>query len=64
MTKCFDLLTQRLHENCEKPVDIVNWYHLTIFNISDLAFGESFHCLENSTLNVGSHGSDFTQKLI
>jgi hypothetical protein len=65
MTKYFDLLMQRLHENCEKPVDMVNWYNLTTFDIiSDLTFGESFHRLENSRLHVGSHGSDFTQRLI
>ncbi|CZR68230.1 related to cytochrome P450 CYP3/CYP5/CYP6/CYP9 subfamilies [Phialocephala subalpina] len=52
MKKYFDLLIQRLHENCEQPVDMVKWYNLTTFDvISDLTFGESFNCLEDSELN-------------
>jgi len=45
-----DLLIQRLRENCgDKPIDMVKWYNWTTFDIlGDLAFGESFHSLENS----------------
>ncbi|KAJ5747974.1 uncharacterized protein N7511_009670 [Penicillium nucicola] len=48
-----DLLMQRLRENiaCGKTaVDMVAWYNFTTFDIiGDLAFGESFDCLKNST---------------
>ncbi|RSL59492.1 hypothetical protein CEP53_005776 [Fusarium sp. AF-6] len=44
-----DLLLQRLHENSERPVDIISWYNYTTFDvIGDLAFGEPFGCLDNS----------------
>jgi hypothetical protein len=53
MKKYFDLLIQRLHENCAKPVDIVQWYNSTTFDIvGDLLFGESYECLEKSRLHV------------
>ncbi|RYO97042.1 hypothetical protein DL765_011340 [Monosporascus sp. GIB2] len=48
-----DLLIQRLHENAaskehtHKPLDIVRWVGYTCFDVlGDLAFGESFGCLE------------------
>ncbi|KAJ5573605.1 uncharacterized protein N7459_008032 [Penicillium hispanicum] len=48
-----DLLIQRLHENCEggtKALNIVSWYNFTTFDIiGDLAFGEPFNCLKNSS---------------
>lgn len=48
-----DLLMQRLRENCDagsKPVNMVSWYNFTTFDIiGDMAFGESFGCLQNST---------------
>ena len=46
-----DLLMQRLREVSkeETPVDIHKWFKYTTFDlIGDLAFGESFGCLENS----------------
>ncbi|KAK0609415.1 cytochrome P450 [Immersiella caudata] len=46
-----DLLIRRLRERCGQGnrVDIVAWYNYTTFDvIGDLAFGESFGCLENS----------------
>ncbi|RSL91780.1 hypothetical protein BHE90_011521 [Fusarium euwallaceae] len=44
-----DLLLQRLHENSDRPVDIMSWYNYTTFDvIGDLAFGEPFGCLDNS----------------
>ncbi|KAJ5804831.1 hypothetical protein N7474_010697 [Penicillium riverlandense] len=47
-----DLLIQRLHELStpgSTVVDMTNWYNYTTFDIiGDLAFGESFGCLENS----------------
>ncbi|KAK1955894.1 cytochrome P450 [Colletotrichum sublineola] len=50
--KYFDLLIQRLHENCEdgkKALNMVSWYNYTTFDIiGDLAFGEPFGCLEKS----------------
>lgn len=52
ITSYVDLLFQRLHELCEegkRPIDMVAWYNYTTFDIiGDLAFGESFRCLENS----------------
>lgn len=48
-----DLLIQRLHETTRSgtiPVDIVSWYNFTTFDIiGDLAFGEPFSCLQNSS---------------
>ncbi|ELR05414.1 hypothetical protein VC83_03574 [Pseudogymnoascus destructans] len=46
-----DLLIQRLHERSSTgPLDMVSWYNWTTFDlIGDLAFGESFGCLENCT---------------
>ncbi|OBT98661.2 hypothetical protein VE01_03550 [Pseudogymnoascus verrucosus] len=46
-----DLLIQRLHERSSTgPLDMVAWYNWTTFDlIGDLAFGESFGCLENCT---------------
>jgi len=48
-----DLLIQRLHENSKggsSAVDMVAWYNFTTFDmIGELAFGESFHCLESSS---------------
>ncbi len=55
MKPYFDLLIQRLYENCTTPVDIVKWYNSTTFDIvGDLLFGESYKCLENSKLHVNS----------
>ncbi|KFY92053.1 hypothetical protein V500_04337 [Pseudogymnoascus sp. VKM F-4518 (FW-2643)] len=46
-----DLLIQRLHERATTgPLEMVAWYNWTTFDlIGDLAFGESFGCLENCT---------------
>ncbi|KAK7420612.1 hypothetical protein QQZ08_010304 [Neonectria magnoliae] len=50
-----NLLIQRLHENSNggrTPVDIAAWFNYTTFDIiGDLAFGESFGCLENSAMH-------------
>ncbi|KAF5641179.1 cytochrome p450 [Fusarium sp. NRRL 25303] len=47
-----DLLIQRLREKCgdgTAPLDMVSWYEFTTFDIqSDLAFGETLGCLEES----------------
>jgi cytochrome P450 len=47
-----DLLIQRLHENAKEgktPINMVHWYEYTTFDIiGDLAFGESFQCVESS----------------
>lgn len=49
-----DLLVQKLHEQIgtsstgTRVIDINQWYNFTTFDlIGDLAFGESFQCLEN-----------------
>ncbi|KAJ4145123.1 hypothetical protein LMH87_003982 [Akanthomyces muscarius] len=48
-----DQLFARLQENCSNgavAVDLAKWYTFTAFDmIGDLAFGESFGCLESST---------------
>jgi cytochrome P450 len=48
-----DLLMQRLRENIDNGTSVVNmvaWYNFTTFDIiGDLAFGEPFDCLKNST---------------
>ena len=48
-----DLLMQRLRERAgtgKQAVDMVSWYNYTTFDIiGDLAFGEPFDCLKNST---------------
>ncbi|KAK1963103.1 cytochrome P450 [Colletotrichum sublineola] len=50
-----DLLFQRLHEHCaggSKALDMVSWFNWTTFDvIGDLAFGEPFQCLKNSSYN-------------
>jgi len=47
-----NLLMQRLREKCGNGTEALNladWYNFTTFDvIGDLAFGESFGCLENS----------------
>ncbi|GKT41929.1 trichothecene C-15 hydroxylase [Colletotrichum spaethianum] len=45
-----DLFIERLHSLAsEGPVDMVSWYNYTTFDIiGDLAFGESFGCLDKS----------------
>lgn len=48
-----DLLMKRLHEKSEngkQALDMVAWYNFTTFDIiGDLAFGEPFDCLKQST---------------
>ncbi|KAI3542082.1 cytochrome P450 [Colletotrichum abscissum] len=50
--KYVDLLFQRLHEKCAggaEALNMVAWYNWTTFDvIGDLAFGEPFHCLDDS----------------
>lgn len=50
ITSYIDLLIHRLHENATNgPQDIVAWYNWTTFDlIGDLAFDDSFQCLEKS----------------
>jgi cytochrome P450 len=48
------LLIQRLKENIEagRPSDMVSYFNWTTFDIiGDLTFGESFHCLETSSMH-------------
>ena len=53
MAAYVDLLIERLLENSnvgKSKVNMVAWYNFTTFDlIGDLAFGESFHCLESSS---------------
>lgn len=43
-----DKLRQQIHGPVGGKVDLVRWYNFTTFDIiGDLAFGESFHCLEH-----------------
>ncbi|KAK5144603.1 hypothetical protein LTR04_001512 [Oleoguttula sp. CCFEE 6159] len=49
-----DLLVNQLHKRIEEDpgckVDLVEWYNWTTFDIiADFTFGESFHCLENTS---------------
>jgi cytochrome P450 len=51
VTSYVDQLLTRLHENAsaETPLDMTSWYNRATFDIiGDLAFGESFHCLDKS----------------
>ncbi|MBE3047713.1 cytochrome P450 [Candidatus Bathyarchaeota archaeon] len=49
VTRYVDLLIARLRERSGEALDIVQWYNWTTFDvIGDLAFGESFGCLENA----------------
>jgi len=46
-----DLFIRRLRDNgaTDGPIDIVKWYNFFTFDvIGDLAFGESFHCIETA----------------
>ncbi|CVL13355.1 cytochrome P450 [Fusarium proliferatum] len=56
LQKYVDLLMQQLHERAANPitaiVDMVRWFNFTTFDvIGDLAFGESFGCLEEGILH-------------
>jgi cytochrome P450 len=48
-----DNLCKKANESCgSTTVDIVNWYNYTTFDIlGELAFGESFRCLQDDTLH-------------
>ncbi|PKS09442.1 hypothetical protein jhhlp_004057 [Lomentospora prolificans] len=50
ITKYVDLLISRLHEyHTRGPQNMTNWYNWTTFDvIGDLAFGDSFECLEKA----------------
>ncbi|KAF5002153.1 hypothetical protein FDECE_10715 [Fusarium decemcellulare] len=47
--KYVDLFIEKLHGNCQDPVDLTSWYNYTTFDvIGDLVFGEPFGCLGSS----------------
>ena len=48
-----DLLVSRLHEHCKDGAqDMVSWFNFVTFDIiGDLTIGESFRCLQESTLH-------------
>lgn len=50
ITKYVSLLIDRLRQECDggsKVMNMASWYNWTTFDlVSDLVFGESFHCLE------------------
>jgi hypothetical protein len=57
ITGYVDKLISRLHEHTRSSgsatLDIVKWYNYTTFDIlGDLAFGDSFGCLESDLLHV------------
>ncbi|XXH00038.1 hypothetical protein Hte_006379 [Hypoxylon texense] len=51
--KYVDQLFEKLHKECRnsiQPLNMVEWFNFATFDvIGDLAFGEPFGCLENST---------------
>ncbi|KAH8667962.1 cytochrome P450 [Tricladium varicosporioides] len=52
LVKYVEKLIYRLHEKFDKPLNMVDWYNFTTFDTTgDLTFGESFGCLETSTLH-------------
>ncbi|KAM5346017.1 hypothetical protein ACJ41O_011878 [Fusarium nematophilum] len=50
ITRYIDQLISGLHKHCQSgAVDLMSWYNFATFDIiGDLAFGESFGCLESS----------------
>jgi hypothetical protein len=57
LLKYVDFMMQKLHEiRIQGPVDMSAWLNfVTVDIIGDLTFGESFHCLETSTLHASAH---------
>lgn len=55
LTQCVDLFILRLHEQSKLSdgvLDIVKWFNFTTFDIlGELAFGDSFKCLERGILH-------------
>jgi cytochrome P450 len=48
----FECMEEKSLHDPPQPIDICTWYNYTTFDIiGDLAFGESFSCLETSTLH-------------
>lgn len=46
------LLMDKLHERAGQKIDITEWFNFTTFDLmGDLAFSESFHCLQRSEYN-------------
>ena len=65
INKYFDLLIQRLQERSGKPVDMVEYYEFaTVDIISDLAFGESFDCLEKEEMHVSQPSEQLNNILL
>ncbi|KAH7330188.1 cytochrome P450, partial [Rhexocercosporidium sp. MPI-PUGE-AT-0058] len=53
INKYFDLLIRRLREKADRPIDVVDYFEFaTVDIISDLAFGESFDCLEKTEIHL------------
>ncbi|KAK0121704.1 hypothetical protein ONS95_009989 [Cadophora gregata] len=45
-------MSDRLHEICDKPVNMSAWFNYVLFDTSgDLVLGDSFGCLENGALH-------------
>ncbi len=55
--KYVDFMIKKLHQvRAQGPVDVSAWLNfITVDIIGDLTFGESFHCLETSTLHASIH---------
>jgi hypothetical protein len=58
LTRYFDAFIQKLRENCVRgPVDLSLFFNLvTVDIIGDLTYGESFGCLDTSSLHVRNPG--------
>lgn len=56
LLKYVDLMIHKLYDiRLHGPVDVSAWLDfITVDVIGDLTFGESYHCLETSTLYVSS----------
>ena len=47
-----------------KGLDMSKWYEMSAFDIlGDMAFGESFHCIDNGKAGNGSVDSHLTVKI-
>lgn len=56
MLKYVSEFVQALKENCDKPLDMCNWFNFITFDIGgEFTFGTSFDCLKTTNLHVSSY---------
>ncbi|KAK6071335.1 cytochrome p450 [Seiridium cupressi] len=56
LTSYVDQLVEGLRKQCSEPLDLVQWYNFTTFDIiGHLAFAEPFDCLSNSAYHPWVH---------